>query len=151
MFGRAIWHKLCQCIFDLISKFSKISRVIYPQNYPNQICDYWLITPNNKHFVLKLISFNSGQLENNTVNGAMSVNRMITLMNDLPVIWQWLFSCFYFPGVFLQLVKSSLKNRKQRVAVSGQALSWANNLQEYNLGPLLFSWYISRFRPITLI
>ena len=33
----------------------------------------------NKDFVLKLISFNSGQLQNNTVNGAMSitVNRVI--------------------------------------------------------------------------
>ena len=27
----------------------------------------------NKHFVLKLISFNSGQLQNNTGNGAMSI------------------------------------------------------------------------------
>ena len=43
-----------------ILSFSIIARVIYPQNSPNQTFNYWLITPNNKHFVLKLISFNSG-------------------------------------------------------------------------------------------
>ena len=29
-------------------KFLKITRVIYPQNRPNQTCSYWLITPNQK-------------------------------------------------------------------------------------------------------
>ena len=29
-------------------KFSKITRVIYPQNCPNQTCDYWLITSNQQ-------------------------------------------------------------------------------------------------------
>ena len=27
-----------------ISKFSKIMRVVYPKNLPNQACDYWLTT-----------------------------------------------------------------------------------------------------------
>ena len=46
------------------SKFSKITRVIYPKKCPNQTCGYWLITPNlETHFVLKLISFNSGLLQ----------------------------------------------------------------------------------------
>ena len=31
-----------------ISKFSKITRVIYPQNCPNQTCCYWLITQNQQ-------------------------------------------------------------------------------------------------------
>ena len=65
MFGvGAIWNS-----------FPKITRVIYPKNSPNQTCNY-LITgqsqQTNKHFVLKLISFDSGQLQNNTANGAMS-------------------------------------------------------------------------------
>ena len=40
MFGRAIYDKLPECTFaDFeISKFSKIARVIYPQNRPNQAC-----------------------------------------------------------------------------------------------------------------
>ena len=37
MFGRVIWDK-----------FSKIMRVIYPQNCPNEACDYWLITANQQ-------------------------------------------------------------------------------------------------------
>ena len=55
MFGRAIWDKLPQCIFEnfeiarlkrgAISKFLKIARMIYSQNCMNQTCDYWLITP----------------------------------------------------------------------------------------------------------
>ena len=28
-----------------ISKFSNITMLICPKNRPNQICDYWLITP----------------------------------------------------------------------------------------------------------
>ena len=50
MFGRVIWDKLPDCIFGNleISKFSKITRMIYPKNCPNQTCDYWLITPNQQ-------------------------------------------------------------------------------------------------------
>ena len=50
MLGRAIWDKLPWYIFENfeISKFSKIMRVIYAKNCPNQICDYWLITPNQQ-------------------------------------------------------------------------------------------------------
>ena len=57
-----------------------------PQNRTNQTCDYWLITPNQHNFVLKLRSFYCGQLQiseqtiteqrelqYNTANGAMSV------------------------------------------------------------------------------
>lgn len=51
--------------------FSKITRVIYTKNSPNQTCDYSLITPNQR-FVLKLLSFNSGQVQNN-INVAMSI------------------------------------------------------------------------------
>ena len=55
MFGRVIWHKLPQCIFEnfkigrvkqgQFQNFSKITRVIYPKICPNQTCGYWLITP----------------------------------------------------------------------------------------------------------
>ena len=31
-----------------ISKFLKITRVIYPKNHPNQTSGYWLITPNQQ-------------------------------------------------------------------------------------------------------
>ena len=31
-----------------ISDFSKIMRVVYSKNCPNQTCDYWLITPNQQ-------------------------------------------------------------------------------------------------------
>ena len=57
MFGRAIRDKLPECIFEnfeiasvtrAISKFSKITRVIYPKNRPNQACDYRLITLNQR-------------------------------------------------------------------------------------------------------
>ena len=74
MFGKAIWDK-----------FSKVTRMIYPKNCPQQRLGYWLITPNQKHFVMKLIYFNSGQLQNsgqiqnNSVYGAMliTINRVI--------------------------------------------------------------------------
>ena len=44
-----------------------------PKSCPKHKCNYWLITP-NKHFALKLISFKSGQLQNNTADGAMSIS-----------------------------------------------------------------------------
>ena len=65
-----------------ISKFSKITRVGYSINCPKQTCGYWSITP-NQHFVLKLVSFNSGQLQNNSFNGEMliTINRVINHCN----------------------------------------------------------------------
>ena len=65
-----------------ISKFSKIMRVIYPKNGPNGTCYYWLITPSQQTLCIELISFNNGQLQNNTFNGAMSIttNRVIKLV-----------------------------------------------------------------------
>ena len=93
MFGRAIRDKLPKCIFEILKfqKFSKTKRVIYPQSHPNQTCDYWLITPNQQTLFIETILTvsnyksaseqlqNSGQLQNNTVNGAMSItlNRVI--------------------------------------------------------------------------
>ena len=97
MFGRAICDKLPKCIFEnfeiarvkrrVISKFSKIPRVIYPRNLPNQTCLlfnhtkptntlYWnwnLLTAGNYKSA-------SGQLQNNSVNGAVliTVIRVIT-------------------------------------------------------------------------
>ena len=46
-----IWDKLLEYIFEYfeiarVKRFSNITRVIYPQNFPKQTCGYWLITPN---------------------------------------------------------------------------------------------------------
>ena len=74
-----------------IAKFPKITRVIYPQNCPIRRCDYLLITPNQKTFFIETSILTAGnyksasrQLQNNTVNGAMSITlnlviRMIIL------------------------------------------------------------------------
>ena len=65
MFGRAIWDKLPECMFENfeISKFSKITRLIYPKNHLNQTRDYWLITPTQLTLCIETIeSFTSGQL-----------------------------------------------------------------------------------------
>ena len=61
MFGRAIWNKLSDYIFEnfefgincpsktrAISKFSKNGSLIYPNYRPNKTCSYWLITPNQQ-------------------------------------------------------------------------------------------------------
>ena len=73
--------------FLKISNFSKITRVIYPKNFPNQTCSHWLITPNQKALCIKTNIFSttgnyrssSRQLKNNFVNGAMliTINRVI--------------------------------------------------------------------------
>ena len=81
MFGMVIWDK-----------FSEIARVIYTKNFPNQTWDYWLTTP-NQQTVLKLISFNSGQLQNNwqlqnnSVNVLMwvTINRVIKFLTFLSI------------------------------------------------------------------
>ena len=64
-----------------ISNFSKIMRAIYPKNRPIQTCDYWLITPNQQTLCIEtnLLTVGnyksaSGKLQNNTVNGAMSIS-----------------------------------------------------------------------------
>ena len=64
----------------VISKFSKITEVIYPKTCPNQPCDYWLITTNQQTVRIETNVFNSEQLQNNTFNGAMSItiNRVVT-------------------------------------------------------------------------
>ena len=53
---------------------------MYTQNCPNKTCDYCLITLNEQRFCIETNIFNSGQLksergqlQNNTVNGAMSI------------------------------------------------------------------------------
>ena len=62
IFGRAIWDKLLQCIFEnfqkslgwFIPKIARAKHVVTGQSHQT-----------NKHFVLKLKSFISGQLEIN--------------------------------------------------------------------------------------
>ena len=63
----------------ILKKFSKITRLIYPKKHPNQTCCYWLVTPSENHYVLKLIYFNCRQLQNNSVNGAVLIitNRVV--------------------------------------------------------------------------
>ena len=48
MFGRTIWDKLPECIFENFETVQVKKRVIHPKNDPNQICGYWLITPNQE-------------------------------------------------------------------------------------------------------
>ena len=57
---------------------------MYPQNIPNQTCDYWLITQNQQTFCIEVKSFNSGQLQNNTVNGAISIT-----INHVIIMWKY--------------------------------------------------------------
>ena len=79
MFGREICDKLSKCIFQKFSKFSKFLRVIYPKNCPNETCGYWLITPNQQMICIEtnIAAGNyksaSGQLQNNSVNGAILI------------------------------------------------------------------------------
>ena len=71
MFGKTIWDKLPECIFENFEinrvkrgefqYFQKSTGVIYPKNRPNQTCGDWLITRNQ-------------QLQNNFVNGAVYYN-----------------------------------------------------------------------------
>ena len=59
--------------------FLGLARVIYPQNCPNQACDYWLVTPNQQTlctetwYLLTAGNYKlaSRQLQNNTVDSAM--------------------------------------------------------------------------------
>ena len=63
MFGRAIWDKLPESIFEnfeiapsntwAISKFSKIARVIYTKNRSQQTLSHWLITRNQQTLCIK--------------------------------------------------------------------------------------------------
>ena len=89
----AIWDKLPESIFGNFggSKFSKITGGDLSPKSPEP--NLWLLVNHTKpkNTVLKLISFNSrqlqnsGQLQNNTVNGAMSItiNCVITNTNKL--------------------------------------------------------------------
>ena len=55
MFGRAIWDKLPEFIFEnfeitrrkreQFQNFQKSRGCFFPKHRPNQTCDYWLITP----------------------------------------------------------------------------------------------------------
>ena len=85
MLGRAIWDKLPNCIFEKF-EIAGVKRgwLIYPKTCLKQTCESH---QTNKHFVLKLIPYlrgqlqiseqaiqNRRQLQNNAVNGAMSVS-----------------------------------------------------------------------------
>ena len=71
---RTIWDKLSESNFETI----EIARVKRGWFIPKFARNKHVITGEshqaNKLFVLKLISFKSGQLQNNTVNGAMSIS-----------------------------------------------------------------------------
>ena len=81
MFGKAIWDKFPEWIFENF-EVARVKRGLF-KNFRNS--QGWFIpkiTPTkpvitgwshqtNKHFVLKVISFISGQLQNNTDKGAM--------------------------------------------------------------------------------
>ena len=72
MFGRAIWEKLSECIFAN-SKFQNFQNQNFKifKNYESDLSQklpelrMWLLVNHTKstNFVLKLTSFNSGQLQ----------------------------------------------------------------------------------------
>ena len=55
------------------SKFSKITRVIYPKDFPNQICDYWLTTTNQQ-----TLCFESNIFEERAITNQRAGNYKIT-------------------------------------------------------------------------
>ena len=73
--------------------------MIFPKNRPNQTCDYRLITPNQQTICIETYIFlkegnyksvsgqlqNSGQLQSNTIHGAMSItiNGVINNFNNM--------------------------------------------------------------------
>ena len=77
------------------SMFITINRAINPKNRPNQTCGYWLITPSQQNFWLKLISSNkgnhklaSGKLQKTSVNGATLVTVVSTITQPcLSHVW----------------------------------------------------------------
>ena len=88
MFGKAILDKMPECIFEnfeifrakrgQFQNFQKsrgwfIPKIVQTMDAQTKHVITDLSHQTNKHFVLKLISFNSGQLQNNTGNGAMSI------------------------------------------------------------------------------
>ena len=76
MFGRAIRDKLPECIFEI---FQKSQEWFIPKIALTEYVVTGQSLQTNKHFVLKRISFNSRQLQNNSVDGAMliTINRVI--------------------------------------------------------------------------
>ena len=75
MFVRAIWDKLPECIFKIkftraISKFSKITRVIYPKSRPNQTWSL-VITLNQQTLCIETDIFQQQSI--NYVNGAILI------------------------------------------------------------------------------
>ena len=93
MFGRAIWDKLTEYIFEnfeiapvllTISNFPKITRVIYPQNRSNQACYYWLIPPKQQNFVLKLMPVLNTRHRGGSRAAAISkMGRFMIIVNSL--------------------------------------------------------------------
>ena len=59
--------------------------MIHLKNHPNQTCDYWLITPDQDTLCIDTNIFSSGQLQNNTVDEAMSIliTRVISTSNHM--------------------------------------------------------------------
>ena len=47
-----------------ISKFSKMTRVSFPKNYPKQTSDYWLITPNQQTLFIETDIFQQWAITN---------------------------------------------------------------------------------------
>ena len=57
----------CSSAFLKISEFSKVTRVIYPKNCPNQICGYWLITQNQQKLCIETNIFSQLTVTNQQV------------------------------------------------------------------------------------
>ena len=59
MFGKAIWDKLPECIFENfeISKFKKIKSLIYSKNHAKLTFGYWLIARNQQTLCIETNMF----------------------------------------------------------------------------------------------
>ena len=57
MFGRAIYDKLPESIFENYQKIFKNHEDDLSKNCPNQICDYWLITHNQQTVCIEINTF----------------------------------------------------------------------------------------------
>ena len=88
-------------IFPLVRMFSLVvmQRVVYPQNFPNQTCNYWLITPNQQTlcietnvllWVLAMVLYASLRIEGLTskmVSLGLRHSKKITLPIWFMIVW----------------------------------------------------------------
>ena len=106
IFGRAIWNKLPECIFENfeISNFSKIARMIYLKNRPNQACDYWFITPKQQTLYIEINIFKQRAIINQQT-GNYKITPLMVQCRLQSILW--LYKTVPFSWHFLSQYPSS--------------------------------------------